>query len=274
VGGAVDTIRRRLAFPTPVALGMREGRRILTSPVYLAVALLILLTSGVETLDGNLLEAATSAESWYSTITLIVLLYAGLLTYAAAHLVTSSARRTGAERMLEASPVGVRSRSGGQCLGVVLGPGIVTAALAVLLAVLGVDLVIVLDDGALSVAELAQMPLVVVGGGLFGVLTATWLRFPGSLPAGLVALVMGSAWLSSEGSTTRPWFAPYTSAESWLDSPWTRTGSHAWHAGYLAGLCALAVCGVMLREREGRLRWGVVSALVVVATVLAGAAQL
>jgi len=272
--GSVTTRTARVRLPAVVVLGWREARRILTSPVFVVMALLLVATSGIASVDGGLAPRWPSGESWYVAISFFVLLYAGLLTYAAAHLVASSARRTHADRLHEATPLGARGRSGALCLGVLFGPAAVALGLTIVLAFLGADLVIVENEGALGGAELAQLPLLVLGAGLFGVMTATWLRFPGSLPLGLLTLVFGTAWLVGEQSgSTVPWFAPYTSAESWLDTAWTYAGSHAWHAVYLLGLCGLACCATMLRERTGRRRWVLVTVVVLAATVVAGAAQ-
>jgi hypothetical protein len=115
-----------------------------------------------------------------------------------------------------------------------------------------------------------------VGGGLFGVMWATWLRFPGSLPLGFIVLVFGTVWLLNPDRTplySWPWFAPYISVPSWFDEPWTAYGSPGWHTVYLVGLCALAFCATMLREREHRGRWIAISAAMVVATAVAGAVQ-
>ena len=76
--------------------------------------------------------------------------------------------------------------------------------------------------------------LIVVGGGLFAVMVATWLRFPGSLPLGFVVLVFGTVWMLERQNghrSTRGRGSPRTSASyEWSDAVWTRQGSHAWHA--------------------------------------------
>ncbi len=258
------------------ALGWREARRILRSPIYLAVGAFIVLTMGLGAVV-NFSLSLPSAAHVYDGVLFFTILYAGVLTYMAAHLVTSSSRRTHADRQLAASPLAGRARVGGLCSGVLFGPGGVALCLLLLLAWMGsfVTLNGVANDSVMdvfSVAELSQVFLTVVGGGLFGVLVATWLRFPGSLPIGLVVLVVGTAALFDPKHA--PWFAPWISSASWTEEPWTLTGSQAWHAVYLLGLCALAVCGVMLREREGRVRWLWISALVFAATAAAGLAQL
>ncbi len=257
-------------------LGWREGRRMVLSPVLLLVFGFFMLMAGVETV----VEAKLSMPSRvgaYDFIFFIFALYVGLLFYISCHLITSSARRTKAEGQLAASPLSSRARSAGLCVGVVLGPGLVGLVAMVALALLGND--VALSDGksAVSVAELAQMVLIVIGGGLFAVMVATWLRFPGSLPLGFVALMFGTLWMLNDERApinTWPWFAPYLSSYEWSDAEWSLQGSHAWHAVYLAGLCGLAFCAVMLREREGRVRWLFISAGVVAATAAAGALQL
>lgn len=262
-------------------LGLREGRRMVLSPVMLLILGFFMLMSGVETVvEANL--SLPSRASAYDFIFFVFALYVGLLFYIACHLVTSSARRTKAEAQLAASPLSWRARSTGLCVGVVLGPGLVALVAMVSLALLGND--VVLTDGmaggdahAASIAELVQLGVTVIGGGLFAVMCATWLRFPGSLPIGFVVLVFGSLWvLDAERApiNTWPWFAPYIASPDWMDDAWTQMGSQSWHAVYLVGLCALAFCAVMLREREGRLRWLFISAGVLAATAAAGALQL
>lgn len=257
-------------------LGWREGRRMVLSPVLLLILGFFMFMAGVETVVEASLSLPSRAAA-YDFIFFVFALYAGLLFYIACHLVASSSRRTKAEAQLAASTLSSRARNAGLCIGVVLGPGLVGLVAMVALAVLGND--VVLGDGAqaLSIAELVQVATTLVGGGLFAVMFATWLRFPGSLPLGLVVLIFGSLWvLDAERApiNTWPWFAPYIASPDWFDDEWTLMGSQAWHAVYLIGLCALAFCAVMLREREGRLRWLFISAGVLAATAAAGSLQL
>ncbi len=257
-------------------LGWREGRRMVLSPVLLLVFGFFMLMAGVETVVEAKLSMPSRAGA-YDFIFFIFALYVGLLFYISCHLITSSARRTKAEGQLAASPLSSRARSAGLCVGVVLGPGLVGLVAMVALALLGNDVALTDGKSAVSVAELAQMVLIVIGGGMFAVMVATWLRFPGSLPLGFVALMFGTLWMLNDERApinTWPWFAPYLSSYEWSDSVWSLQGSHAWHAVYLAGLCGLAFCAVMLREREGRLRWLFISAGVVAATAAAGALQI
>ncbi len=258
-------------------LGWREGRRMVLSPVMLLIFGFFMLMGGVEVVAEGRNFSLPDRDTAYEFIFFVFALYAGLLFYIACHLVASSARRTKAEGQLAASPLSSRARSAGLCAGVVVGPGLVALIAMVLLALLGNDVVLSNGQGAASIVELLQLALTVVGGGLFAVMCATWLRFPGSLPLGLIVLIFGTGAVLSAADrdpvNTWPWLAPYVTAHSWLDDPWTLSGSQAWHAVYLIGLCALAACAVMLREREGRRRWLFISAGVLVATGVAGALQ-
>ena len=258
-------------------LGWREGRRMVLSPVMLLIFGFFMLMGGVEVVAEGRNFSLPDRDAAYEFIFFVFALYAGLLFYISCHLVASSARRSKADGQLAASPLSSRARGAGLCLGVVMGPGLVALVAMGTLALLGNN--VAFSDGAeaVSIVELVQLAATVVGGGLFAVMCATWLRFPGSLPLGLVALIMGTGVVLGTADrsplNTWPWFAPYVASPDWLDEPWTLMGSQAWHAAYLIGLCALAACAVMLREREGRRRWLFISAGVLVATGVAGALQ-
>jgi hypothetical protein len=279
---ALDHAVTRSTWRAVVALGLREGRRMLLSPVLLLLLAFVVLMGGVETVAEQALSMPT-ARGAYDAITFFTALYLGLLVYMAAHLVTSSARRAGAEPQLAASALSSRQRSVGLCLGVLFGPGGLALVLMTAAALLGNSLVATNADGfgpdepPMDVVFLVQLGLLLVGGGLFGVMWATWLRFPGSLPIGFLVLVFGTVWLANPDRQplyTWPWFGPYITVPSWFDEPWTAYGSHHWHTAYLVGLCALALCGTMLREPERRGRWLGISAAVAVATGVVGALQL
>lgn len=242
------------------------------SPVF-GVYLLLVLLNGV----GVAFDARFDRASFYEGLTYFIALYLGLMTYMSAHLVTSSARRTGAQAQLDATAMGTRRRSGGLCIGVMFGPGLLAAFLVGVLALLGNGAEWPDGSAPMSSVELGQLALTVVGGGLFGVMWATWLRFPGSLPLGLVVLVVGTIALNSparEPLGTWPWFMPYITSPGFFDGElWPLLGSQAWHAAYLVGLCSLAVCATMLRTKEGRVPWLLVSAVVAALTVVAGFLQ-
>ena len=270
--GAAPAVRGP-TLPSVIVLGRREARRILLSPVFGVYALLVVV-NGV----GVAFDATFDRASFYEGLTYFIALYLGLMTYMSAHLVTSSARRTGAERQLEAAAMGTRGRSGGLCVGVILGPGLLAAVLVSVLALLGNGATSADGASPMSSVELGQLALTVVGGGLFGVMWATWLRFPGSLPLGLVLLVVGTVALNSparEPLNTWPWFMPYIASPGFFDGEaWPLLGSQEWHAAYLLGLCGLAFCATMLRPKEQRGRWLAVTAAVAVVTATVGMLQI
>ena len=267
-----------MSWTAVFVLGLREGRRMLLSPVVWVILGWAMLMTGIDAALDLSSASLPSRGGAYEGISWLFALYAGLIFYIACHLVASSARRTKAEGQLAASPLSSRMRSAGLCTGVVLGPGLMASAVMVVLALLGSDTTYAYGNVTpMSVAELAQIALTVVGAGMFGVMCATWLRFPGSLPLGFIALVFGTILMSDAERApinSWPWFAPYITAPDWSDEVWALMGSQTWHAVYLAGLCALAFCAVMLREREGRMRWLAISAGVLAATAAAGALQL
>lgn len=260
--------------PVVLVLGWKEGWRMVTSPVMAVAAVLALFPLGV----GSLTKAGRddfTVTAIYAFLVYLFLLWVGLLAYVAAHLVTSSPRRSGAERVLAALPGTERQRGLAACAGAVVGPGLVTLLVTGLLAWLGSQFDVGPDgEQPFSGAELAQLPLIVIGGGIFGVVLATWLRFPGSLPLGFVTLVFSTLWLVDEA---RPegvrWFVPFTTATDFYDASWTHGGSQGWHAVYLVCLGALGVCAVALRQRAGRGRWLVAAGTVLALTALVGWAQ-
>ncbi|MEO8328680.1 MAG: hypothetical protein ABI586_01625 [Candidatus Nanopelagicales bacterium] len=270
---------RRGNIPPIVTLAVKEAKRILFSPAYLLLLGFFLLTGGIE----GIIEGASvvfDSRIFYEAIVFYSALYLGLITYVAAHLVTSSARRAHADQQLAASPIDERGRGLGLCLGVVLGPFVFAIILMTILAVISAinPMPTVGPDGItpLSIAELAQVAISFAGAGLFGVMLATWLRFPGSLLLGLVVLVFGTAFILGSGdtNTVTPWFAPHLVGAGWIDEPWATMGSQAWHAVYLVGLCLLGVCAVALKQRERRRTWYLASVGAVLFTAFAGFLQL
>ncbi len=270
--GAESTFRRP-ALPPVVVLGWREARRMVLSPVFAIFGAMVML-NGV----GVAFDTFPSRSDFYEAILYFVALYLGLISYITAHLVSSSARRTGAERQCEAATLSTRQRGAGLSLGVVFGPGLLAAALVAILGLLGNAAAGANNGAPMSGVELVQLTLIVVGGGMFGLMWATWLRFPGSLPLGLVVLIVFTASMNSparEPLNTWPWFAPYIASPGFFDGEaWPLLGSQGWHAAYLLGLCGMAFCATMLRPKDQRGRWLVVTGVVVAATAVVGLLQI
>lgn len=124
--------------------------------------------------------------------------------------------------------------------------------------------------------ELAQGPLMILGGGLLGLLLArllsAWIATP-------LAVVLGIAWvgfLSSSFIAGTTMLAPVI---EWIQyhedgRVVVEPGSFAWHNAYLLGLCGLGVVAALLPE-SGPRRWLVaVGTALAVFTIAAGALAL
>ena len=199
--------RSTLASPSS-QLGLREGRRMVLSPV-------LLLLLGVRDPDGRGRD-----RRWRTSLSMPDrarrlrrhhLLHGPVPRAARLHggppgdVVGASHRCRAAS--WRRPPCRSRQRSAGLCLGVLFGPGGLALVLMVVAALLGNNLVATNADGfgpdepPMGVVFLVQLGLLLVGGGLFGVMWATWLRFPGSLPIGFIVLVFGTVWLADPDRT-------------------------------------------------------------------------
>lgn len=255
------------ALRTPWVLGWYEARRLVVHPSYLLGVLVIVPTFGLRAVSGASLP---SARQVFETVTGVQLVWYGLMSLLATGLVASLARRSSAEDVLEAQPTGAAARTAAHCLAVLLGPALVSVLLTI-----GAWLLEQAQDerfGIYTAAELAQVPAVVLGGGLLGVVSARWLRWRGGLLVAFVGTAMGTGWVLGQGRFG--WLAPWTSSRSMLDDPDFVGGSAGWHAAYLTLLCALAALFSCLPDvrRPGRLV--AAGSVVVAAAALAGWAQL
>ena len=253
------------ALRTPWVLGRAEARRLVVHPAYLAGALVVVPTMGLRAVSD---AGLPSARRVVDVVVNVQLVWYGLMSLLAAGLVASLARRSHATEMLAAQPAGPGSRAAGHCLAVVLGPATVSAVLT--------GAAWVLERGqqqpTFTGAELAQVPLVVLGGGLLGVLAARWLRWRGGLLVALVGTVVVTGWLL--GQDRYGWLAPWSTARTVLDDDDFARGSQLWHAAYLALLCGLALLAVCLPDAQRKRPLVVLGSLLLTATVVAGWAQL
>jgi hypothetical protein len=126
-------------------------------------------------------------------------------------------------------------------------------------------------DELLTTAELAQLPFILAGAGLLGVLAARWLRFPGGALITFVVFVIGALNVFSRFDTGIWWMWWSTSATFERS---TVTGDPWMHAAYLAGLCACASVAAVFRDRTQWTRLAMVGAPVVAATLAVGWLQL
>jgi len=107
-------------------------------------------------------------------------------------------------------------------------------------------------------ALVAQVPVACLGGGLLGVLTGRWLRFPGSAVVVMVALVfltmlqeVVADGASSELRLITPW-AMFHSGTIEDGTQWLYEGNATFYLGYLLCLCAAAVVAAIWHDRAAR----------------------
>ena len=260
-------LRERPAPPVPSvalrSLALLEARRYLRSPIFLIGVGLLLWTTVVATGDFSQNGGVTDPgdQAFLPAFCL------GLLGVFVGHQLTRSLEVSG--EAIGASPSDGVRRTAALCLACLV-PGVVALAwvgwMYLALAVEDIPL-----SGAISAGARAAMLLsgvvTAVGGPLFGVLVARWLRFPGSA---LVAVVVLAGWVlgstvalampPSRAGTLLHLSAPLTAWSS-ADRPrspaWVAGGSPGWYLGYVLLLCGLAATAALLPSattpRRGRL---------------------
>jgi hypothetical protein len=255
----VTTVSRHL-----VPLIGREARRLARHPVLWLVAAVVIVTSALDKASGG-----RNAGYWYGTIFVAVAFFGPIFVLFAANLVAGSARRSRAEEMLNVTPTTDTRRAWAMSLGVALplaGAGAIGAGAMAL-----IDSVYYIPPkDLLTAGELAQLPFVLAGAGLLGVLAARWLPFAGgALVTFLVAIPGGLVLFGRFDSGV--WWMWWTTQTTFADrapvpgEPWL-------HAAYLAGLCACATVAAVYRTQRPRLT--LVGAPVVAVTLALGWLQL
>ena len=166
-------------------------------------------------------------------------------------------------------------------LGGLLGPAGVAIGLALFGAWLASGVVVTDPDGPVivdwSVTDVAQVPAMVLGAGILGVVVARWLRFPGSLLVGFFGMCALTLWMMAPPMTaTRPWLSWFalTPVLGDIDAALTPTASLAWHTAYLVAWSWIGVCAVALRHPEGRRPWVLRLGVGVIVLAGTGVAQL
>jgi hypothetical protein len=244
----------------------REARRLARHPVLWLVPVVVVLTTAVETPS-----LGRTAGYWYGTIFVAVAFFGPILVLFSANLVASSARRSRAEEMLNVNPTTATRRAFAMCLGIALplaGIGAIAAGAMAL-----IDSVNVIPPEDLQTAgELAQLPFILAGAGLLGVLAARWLPFAGGALITFVAATLAATnmfrrfdsgiwWMWWSTSTTFEGVPPV------LGEPWP-------HVAYLAGLCACAIIAAVYRDRTQWRRLALIGVPVLAATLAVGWLQL
>jgi hypothetical protein len=233
--------RRGLAVrvPVPLALAGLDARRLLVRLSWVGIVALLVIafdpSPGAGTYDG-----VNQLVGFYWAFT-------GLAVMA---VVAATAGRDRGNELLEALPAGARSRIGSWAL---LLLGAATLEYLVLLVFRYYRDEPVYAALLPNAWELAQGPIMLLGGGLLGLLVARlvpgWVAVP-------VAVVGAVAWVgtfsaSIDGATM---LAPVV---EWIqyhenDAVIVEPGSLAWHNAYLLGLCGLGLVAALLRERGTR----------------------
>ncbi len=264
----VDAVTgRRMAVSRRLApLIGQEVRHFARHPVLWLVPPVVVVTAS---LDGA--SAGRNAGYWYGTIFTAVAFFAPIIVLFPANLVASSARRSRAEEMLSVTPTTDTRRTWATCLGIALplaGTGVIAAGAMALIDSFN-DIP---PEDLLTAGELAQLPFVLAGAGLLGVLAARWLPFAGGALITFVVATLGGTNLFRrlDAGIWWMWWTTETTFEGVppvLGEPWL-------HAAYLAGLCACAAIAAVYRDRTQWTRLVLVGGPVLVVTLALGWLQL
>jgi hypothetical protein len=259
--GPRTAVSRRLA-----PLIGREARRLARHPLLWLVPAVVVVTSALDSASGG-----RTAGYWYGTIFVAVAFFGPVFVLFAANLVASSARRSRAEEMLNVTPTADTRRTWAMSLGVALplaGAGAIGAgAMALIDSVNDIP-----PEDLLTAGELAQLPFVLAGAGLLGVLAARWLPFAGGVLIVFVAATLGGLVLFGrfDSGIWWMWWTTGTALEGRAPVP----GEPWLHAAYLAGLCTCATVAAVYRDRTQWPRLALVGVPVVAATLTLGRLQL
>jgi hypothetical protein len=233
--------------------------------LWLAPVVVVVTTAVDGASDGR------TAGYWYGTIFTAVAFFAPMFVLFAANLVASGARRSRAEEMLNVTPTTDTRRTWAMSLGVALplaGTGAIAAGAMAL-----IDSVNDIPPKDLQAAgELAQLPFILAGAGLLGVLAARWLPFAGGVVIMFVAATMGGLVVFGRFDVGVWWM--WWSTETTLANRAPVPGEPWLHAAYLAGLCACATVAAVYRDRTQWRRLALVGGPVLAATLTLGWLQL
>jgi len=249
-----------------LSLALRETIRLARHPVLWLTPIIAVPVLG---LDG--LTAGQSASFWYNVIFAIVAFLGPMVMLFAANMVASGERRVRAEEMLGATPMTDIQRTLAMCLGTALTLGSVGAVGAVALSMISDRASDIPADELLTAGELAQLPFILAGAGLLGVLAARWLRFSGGALITFVVFVLGALNLFPRFDTGA-WWMWWSTSTSFERPP--IAGDPWLHAAYLAGLCTCAMVAAVYRDRTQWTKLVAVGAPVLAATLAVGWLQL
>jgi hypothetical protein len=226
-------------------LAFYEGRRLLTHPVTLLGWALLALHVGTAIYDDNPIVA-------FVAITMSTTFYLGIFCVLAAHMVTTRDLRAGTTELVGAVPCSREQRIAALLLAAWL-PALLALAVTVL-----TRQYFIWQDTYVEVPGLAhvlQGPVTVLGGSLLGIMFGVWLPQRVTPVLAIVAVVIGSWALDSEGS--RGLFGPLVGWADWGPYDGTvwydlRDGHPGGHVVYLLGLTGMAAVAAWLRVATHR----------------------
>jgi hypothetical protein len=248
---------------TAILIG-REARRLVRHPLLWLVPVVVAVSAAADSAsDGR------DAGYWYVTIFIAVTFFGPIIVLFAANLVASGARRGRAEEMLHVTPTSDTRRTWAMTLGIALPLAAIGAVAAAAMAVMG-SLNDIPAEDLMNAGELAQLPLVIAGAGLLGVLAARWLPFAGGALITFLAATLGGlvAFRRIHGGTWWMWWTTGMTFEGWTPVP----GRPWLHVAYLTGLCACAAIAAVYRSQGRQLV--IVGGPVLAATLVVGWLQL
>jgi hypothetical protein len=246
----------------------KEARHLARHPVLWLVPPVVVVTTSLDAAS-----AGRNASYWYGTIFVAVAFFAPLIVLFAANLVASSARRSRADEMLSVTPTSDTRRTWAMCLGIAL-PLAATGAVAAAAMALIDSVNDIRPEDLQTAGELAQLPFILAGAGLLGVLGARWLPFTGGALITFVASTLG-ALVVFRRFDSGIWWMWWSTSASFEDAPPVPVPGEPWlHAAYLAGLCACATVAAVYRDRTQRTRLVLVGGPILAATLALGWLQL
>jgi hypothetical protein len=273
-------LRERSATPAATtvlrSLAVLEARRYARSPLFIVGIGLLVWTTIVST--GDLAQNAGTTDP--GDLDILPAFCLGLLGVFVGHQLTRSL--DGSIEAVGAAPSDAQRRTAALCLACLV-PGVVALAwvgwIYLALALERIPLSATIHPAARATMLLSGV-VAAVGGPLFGVLVARWVRFPGSA---LVAVVVLAGWtlLSTVALAlppSRPGTLLHLSAPltSWVSSDgprspaWVAGGSPGWYLAYLILLCGLAVTAASLPRTVGPRRRRILQVLATLAVITAG----
>lgn len=230
------------------ALARQEARRLLLHPLALFGFSVCLL--------GAVLEAAVwddGPRNAFDAIDTLLPMYPGTLLVVAANLVATRDYRAGSAELLQPLPGRRQDRT--------LALVVASFAPALLgLAVISCLHWLLLFQGRYEVIpsswHLLQGPMTLLGACLLGIMVANWTPARGAAAISLVVLIAVNVWLA--GLHNGRYFGAYVlwtksgASDTGVWAGGTYPGSPMWHFIFLAGLCALAAAGALLRVADRR----------------------